>query len=49
MNYSRFLVVVFFFSSSDEEERSSLIEETEVDGTQVNGTDKPAESRIRNL
>ncbi|XP_039986110.1 RILP-like protein 1 [Xiphias gladius] len=36
-------------SSSDEEERSSLIEETEVDGTQVNGTDKPAESRIRNL
>ncbi|XP_071353290.1 RILP-like protein 1 [Trachinotus anak] len=36
-------------SSSDEEERSSLFEQTEVDGIQVDGTDKPAESRIRNL
>ncbi|XP_022604267.1 RILP-like protein 1 isoform X1 [Seriola dumerili] len=35
--------------SSDEEESSSLFEQTEVDGTQVDGTDKPAESRIRNL
>lgn len=36
-------------SSSDEEERSSLFGQTEVDGTEVDGTDKPAESRIRNL
>ncbi|KAM9358914.1 RILP-like protein 1 [Symphorus nematophorus] len=36
-------------SSSDEEERSSLFGHTEVDGTEVDGTDKPAESRIRNL
>ncbi|XP_037632441.1 RILP-like protein 1 isoform X1 [Sebastes umbrosus] len=35
--------------SSDEEERSSLFGQTEVDGTEVDGTDKPAESRIRNL
>ncbi|XP_072248634.1 RILP-like protein 1 [Leuresthes tenuis] len=36
-------------SSSDEEERSSLSGRTEVDGTEVDGTGKPAESRIRNL
>ncbi|XP_023279861.1 RILP-like protein 1 isoform X1 [Seriola lalandi dorsalis] len=36
-------------SSSDEEGSSSLFEQTEVDGTHVDGTDKPAESRIRNL
>uniref|UniRef100_A0A3Q0SNZ8 RILP-like protein 2 n=1 Tax=Amphilophus citrinellus TaxID=61819 RepID=A0A3Q0SNZ8_AMPCI len=36
-------------SSSDEEESSSLCGQTEVDGTEVNGTEKPAESRIRNL
>lgn len=36
-------------SSSDEEERSSLFGQTEVDGDEVDGTDKPAESRIRNL
>lgn len=36
-------------SSSDEEEKSSLDGQTEVDGTEVDGADKPAESRIRNL
>lgn len=36
-------------SSSDDEERSSLFGQTEVDGTEVDGTDKPAESRIRSL
>uniref|UniRef100_A0A665UTM4 RILP-like protein 2 n=1 Tax=Echeneis naucrates TaxID=173247 RepID=A0A665UTM4_ECHNA len=36
-------------SSSDEEERSSLFEQTEVDGRQIDETDKPAESRIQNL
>ncbi|XP_042343135.1 RILP-like protein 1 isoform X2 [Plectropomus leopardus] len=36
-------------SSSDEEERSSLFGQTEVDGAEVDGTDKPADSRIRNL
>lgn len=36
-------------SSSDEEERSSLFGQTEVDGAEVDGADKPAESRIRNL
>ncbi|KAK5868578.1 hypothetical protein PBY51_009578 [Eleginops maclovinus] len=36
-------------SSSDEEERSSLFGQTEVDGAEVENTDKPAESRIRNL
>ncbi|XP_030296751.1 RILP-like protein 1 [Sparus aurata] len=36
-------------TSSDEEERSSLFGQTEVDGTEVDGTDRPAESRIRNL
>ncbi|XP_075956698.1 RILP-like protein 1 [Anarhichas minor] len=36
-------------SSSDEEERSSLFGQTEVDGSEVDGTGKPAESRIRNL
>ncbi|XP_031716631.1 RILP-like protein 1 [Anarrhichthys ocellatus] len=36
-------------SSSDEEERCSLFRQTEVDGSEVDGTDKPAESRIRNL
>ncbi|XP_031596756.1 RILP-like protein 1 [Oreochromis aureus] len=36
-------------SSSDEEDRSSLFGQTEVDGTEVDGTVKPAESRIRNL
>lgn len=36
-------------SSSDEEDRTSLFGQTEVDGTEVDGADKPAESRIRNL
>lgn len=36
-------------SSSDEEDRSSLFGQTEVDGTEVDGTVKPAESRIRNF
>ncbi|XP_035535404.1 RILP-like protein 1 [Morone saxatilis] len=36
-------------SSSDEEERSSLFGQTEVDGTEVDGAEKPTESRIRNL
>ncbi|AWO99073.1 putative rab-interacting lysosomal protein [Scophthalmus maximus] len=36
-------------SSSDEEERSSLFGQTEVDGAQEDNTDKPTESRIRNL
>ncbi|XP_034405094.1 RILP-like protein 1 [Cyclopterus lumpus] len=36
-------------SSSDDEERGSLFGQTEVDGSEVDGTDKPAESRIRNL
>ncbi|XP_045929702.1 RILP-like protein 1 isoform X1 [Micropterus dolomieu] len=36
-------------SSSDEEERSSLFGQTEVDGTEVDGSGKPVESRIRNL
>ncbi|XP_029303077.1 RILP-like protein 1 isoform X2 [Cottoperca gobio] len=36
-------------SSSDEEERSSLFGQTEVDGTEVDSSDKPPESRIRNL
>ncbi|CAK6974310.1 RILP-like protein 1 isoform X2 [Scomber scombrus] len=35
--------------SSDEEDKSSLYGQTEVDGTEVDGSDKPAESRIRNL
>ncbi|XP_030007606.1 RILP-like protein 1 [Sphaeramia orbicularis] len=35
--------------SSDEEEKSPLFGQTEVDGTEVDDTDKPAESRIRNL
>lgn len=38
-----------FFFFSDEEERSSLFGQTEVDGTEVDGTDRPAESRIQNL
>lgn len=41
--------VFFFVLASDEEDRSSLFGQTEVDGTEVDGTDKPAESRIRNL
>lgn len=36
-------------NSSDEEDRSSLYGQTEVDGTEVDGPDKPSESRIRNL
>nr|XP_020455833.1 rab-interacting lysosomal protein-like isoform X2 [Monopterus albus] len=36
-------------SSSDEEDRSSLFGQTEVDGSQFDSTDKPAESRIQNL
>ncbi|KAJ4936151.1 hypothetical protein JOQ06_017675 [Pogonophryne albipinna] len=36
-------------SSSDEEERSSLFGQTEVDGADVDDTEKPTESRIRNL
>ncbi|TKS81085.1 RILP-like protein 1 [Collichthys lucidus] len=36
-------------SSSDEEDRTSLFGQTEVDSTEVDGADKPAESRIRNL
>ncbi|KAM7413265.1 hypothetical protein PAMA_020581 [Pampus argenteus] len=35
--------------SSDEEDKSPLFGQTEVDGMEVNGSDKPAESRIRNL
>ncbi|XP_034556180.1 RILP-like protein 1 [Notolabrus celidotus] len=35
--------------SSDEEERGSLYGQTEVDGTEVDGPDKPTESRIQNL
>ncbi|KAM3616524.1 uncharacterized protein V6R79_019369 [Siganus canaliculatus] len=35
--------------SSDEEERSSLFGQTVVDGAEVDGADKPAESRIQNL
>lgn len=38
-----------FLFYSDEEGRSSPFGQTEVDGTEVDGTDKPAESRIRNL
>nr|XP_040040469.1 RILP-like protein 1 isoform X1 [Gasterosteus aculeatus aculeatus] len=37
------------YSSSDEEERGSLFGPTRVDGSEVDGADKPAESRIRNL
>ncbi|XP_037328225.2 RILP-like protein 1 isoform X2 [Pungitius pungitius] len=37
------------YSSSDEEERGSLLGSTRVDGSEVDGADKPAESRIRNL
>ncbi|XP_033970943.1 RILP-like protein 1 [Trematomus bernacchii] len=36
-------------SSSDEEERSSLFGQTEVDRADVDDTEKPTESRIRNL
>ncbi|KAK5904641.1 hypothetical protein CesoFtcFv8_006181 [Champsocephalus esox] len=36
-------------SSSDEEERGSLFGQTEVDGADVDDTEKPTESRIRNL
>ncbi|XP_042269372.1 RILP-like protein 1 isoform X2 [Thunnus thynnus] len=35
--------------SSDEEDKSPLFGQTEVDGTEVDSSDKPAESRIRNL
>ncbi|KAM6988586.1 RILP-like protein 1 [Tautogolabrus adspersus] len=35
--------------SSDEDERSSLFGQTEVDSTEVDGPDKPSESRIQNL
>ncbi|XP_041665495.1 RILP-like protein 1 isoform X1 [Cheilinus undulatus] len=35
--------------SSDEDERSSLFGQTQANGTEVDGTDKPAESRIQNL
>lgn len=34
---------------SDDEERSSLFGSSEVDSTEVDGADKPPESRIRNL
>ncbi|XP_054598692.1 RILP-like protein 1 [Nothobranchius furzeri] len=34
---------------SDEEDRSSQYGQTEMDGTEVDGPDKPAESRIRHL
>ncbi|KAM8905535.1 RILP-like protein 1 isoform 2-T2 [Spinachia spinachia] len=37
------------YSSSDEEERASLFGSTRVNGSEVDGADKPAESRIRNL
>ncbi|KAM6933003.1 RILP-like protein 1 [Xenentodon cancila] len=36
-------------SSSDDEEKSSLFGQTEVDGAEVDGSAKPAESRIQNL
>ncbi|XP_061576286.1 RILP-like protein 1 [Cololabis saira] len=36
-------------SSSDDEEKTSLFGQTEVDGTEIDGSAKPAESRIRNL
>ncbi|KAM9732657.1 RILP-like protein 1 [Menidia menidia] len=36
-------------SSSDEDDRASLSGRTEVDATEVDGPDQPAESRIRNL
>lgn len=36
-------------SSSDDEERSSLFGQSEVDGALVDDSDKPAESRIKNL
>lgn len=42
-------ITQFFFLASDEEERRSLFGQTEVDGIEVDGTDKPAESHIRNL
>lgn len=41
--------VFFLLLASDEEEKGPLFGQTEVDGTEVDGTDKPAESRIRNL
>lgn len=34
---------------SDDEERTSLFGSSEVDGAEVDGADKPSESRIRNL
>ncbi|XP_011606749.1 rab-interacting lysosomal protein isoform X2 [Takifugu rubripes] len=36
-------------NGSDDEERSSLFGSSEVDSTEVDGADKPSESRIRNL
>lgn len=41
-------LVFLFFLYSDDEERSSLFGSSEVDGTEVDGADKP-QSRIRNL
>lgn len=38
-----------FSSLSDDEERSSLFGQSEVDGALVDDSDKPAESRIKNL
>lgn len=38
-----------FVFYSDDEERSSLFGSSEVDGTEVDGADKPSDSRIRNL
>lgn len=46
---SRCYTQTLFSISSDEEDKSSLYGQTEVDGTEVDGSDKPAESRIRNL
>lgn len=41
--------VSLFGFYSDDEERSSLFGSSEVDGTEVDGVEKPSESRIRNL
>lgn len=46
--YLKIKVSLFGFYS-DDEEKSSLFGSSEVDGTEVDGADKPSESRIRNL
>eukprot|EP00064_Thunnus_orientalis_P006168 superscaffoldBa00000629_g6184 len=45
-DYYCYLLLLLF---SDEEDKSPLFGQTEVDGTEVDSSDKPAESRIRNL